>query len=326
MRGFTLVELLVVIAIIGILVGMLLPAVQRVREAARRTACLNNMRQIMLACQNYNSTNMRFPPASSQAGESMFGLLLNEMDMQNLSEQRRQQQLNGVDALTIIGNTAQFEMPILKCASATTESESSNHLYYTGFATHYYGVAGPGSNTSDAPPIGFRFTTATVGGIPVGIDGLFSPFSQNPNAMPNMVSAGFSIRRGRTTSDVKDGLSNVIAISEISSQTNPNGVETQRAPWAWGYSPLNSGDTVGPTTSSLLGNVFAAKTIRESSLINGLDTDYNTHSFGSNHSGGVNIASADGSTKFVPENVDQNVLRTVASINSGLVASLEDIN
>jgi len=72
-NGFTLVELLVVIAIIGILISMLLPAVQQVREAARRTQCANNARQLALACLNYESANMRFPPGLNCPRQGEFG-------------------------------------------------------------------------------------------------------------------------------------------------------------------------------------------------------------------------------------------------------------
>src|SRR5688572_25865626 len=69
-KGFTLVELLVVIAIIGVLVALLLPAVQAAREAARRMKCQSNMKNIGLACLNYESANRTYPPGARPANQA----------------------------------------------------------------------------------------------------------------------------------------------------------------------------------------------------------------------------------------------------------------
>ena len=130
-RGFTLVELLVVIAIIGILIGMLLPAVQQVREAARRTECLNNLRQTGLAAINFESGRMHFPTQGAINGSFFQGGLdrptrgaenfswifqvLPFMEQQNLANRRATTGGLGVDAdgLSLVGES----VPNLSCPS-----------------------------------------------------------------------------------------------------------------------------------------------------------------------------------------------------------------
>ena len=117
-KGITLVELLVVIAIIGVLIALLLPAVQKVREAARRTQCANNLHQIGLALHNYESTCRAFPPAARYAPTQTFdswsahALILPYLEQENL-----QNLINFYESPDLQPNVGKVRVAIFMCPS-----------------------------------------------------------------------------------------------------------------------------------------------------------------------------------------------------------------
>src|SRR5213080_4712926 len=121
-RGFTLVELLVVIAIIGVLVALLLPAVQQAREAARRMTCTNNLKQIGIALHNHHDVKLNFPPGALNTGHNGTPVyttwtveILPFMEQQALFQQYRQDLFNS-DPINRI-NVGQQRMVPYECPS-----------------------------------------------------------------------------------------------------------------------------------------------------------------------------------------------------------------
>lgn len=312
-RAFTLVELLVVIAIIGILVGMLLPAVQRVREAARRTTCLNNIRQIVLACHNYQSANLNFPTAAyllpSGENRSWVVSILPFMDEQNLYEDVR----NGASARQL---SREHRVALLICSSATNEDEFASINAETDpvtfetdslYVSHYRVCFGPLFENSDASYSYDRFSFAASGCGDIGLAGVFSPRTTDPT---DPTQLDFRRKFGKNFSDCRDGSSNTIAMLE-SSRTQTEGWIAERFGWAYGLK-THPGEGVC--------NVFAALNVPGTRHLRSSPTPINSNSpnaAGSNHSGGCQFAMMDGSARFVNEGISYDVYLAAAGMNDG---------
>jgi prepilin-type N-terminal cleavage/methylation domain-containing protein len=147
-KGFTLIELLVVIAIIAILIGLLLPAVQKVREAAARAKCQNNLKQLALACNAYESAYKIFPrgneyPASANFttgdnGASWLFVCLPYMEQQGLYTQVRAQ---GTIAAALTAKVIPVVLPFTRCPSDSFDL--TNGIY-----CNYVGSSGPQCNNT----------------------------------------------------------------------------------------------------------------------------------------------------------------------------------
>jgi prepilin-type N-terminal cleavage/methylation domain-containing protein len=286
--GFTLIELLVVIAIIAILIGLLLPAVQKVREAAARIKCANNLKQIGLALHNYESVNSRFPPGYRDTrpdtqpgpGWGWHTFLLPYVEQASLGaliDPDRTLLGGGLDTSTPSAQTL-TPLSVYRCPSDPGPPTNDN---YDGHATASYRGVG-WSRPQTAP----------------GTKGLMITNIDNPN--------GVLYRNSRTRiADVTDGLSNTVFVAEVC-------LDVRRDKWGGIWAGANRKDSDGLWISG----VYWA--IDEGPFrLNGPDK----WGFSSPHSGLCGALIGDGSVRFIRDGVDARIPADMASRAGGEVVS-----
>lgn len=352
--GFTLVELLVVIAIIGILIGMLLPAVQQVREAARRSSCANNMRQLGIACHNYESSFGSFPDGLYVSdrddaengvpytlrwyGFTMFARMLPFLEQGNVFNNFdftlnvNQAKSNTVDSTGSFGMDANISeiptaavIPSFLCPSDSLEVNPvfldwNSPGYSQGWhgMTSYLGNGGTHSTYFMDPGMqdnGVFYMTGP-GSLP-----------DDQDSTPNLSKNEKPCKIGQ----IFDGTSNTLLFGEryhfdpafdriLNSESSFSRYPI--AKWgAWGWIGGGNGTThvLGSTRIDAPINY----TTPEDATANFSSVNIRMSSYGSGHPGGANFSLSDGSVRFISEGIDAISFQAVSTREEGETLSIE---
>ncbi|MDR0335838.1 MAG: DUF1559 domain-containing protein, partial [Planctomycetaceae bacterium] len=331
--GFTLVELLVVIAIIGVLIALLLPAVQAAREAARRMQCSNKMKQLGIACHNYHDTHQLFPPSavkirsagndSLQSYRTVWGLsILPFMEQTAVFEKYNPRASLANNDTTnyppgLNREIATSRMNIYECPSDTgagtlqipsTEEWNTDYTpHWNQYTTSYRGVAGINcDSTTTAAQANFYWDDNGWNSY-THFRGVFHVVAAYQSTTdPADPRDGMKI--WESFASLTDGTSNTTIFVERhfikqARSGSSEAVDLRRNTF-WASVPRNNAYNMAPRSATFIGNDFAACM----ATINSADATSDVHNCAraaaSYHTGGMNVTVGDASVRFVSFNIN----------------------